>query len=102
MRIELVGFRLNVVVADNGRGFDPTPTSREGKGLANMKQRMAEIRGHCEITSRPGEGYQVSFQVPLENRSFFRRWFQSPPRNDLTAGTPLDDKLDPMSTSKME
>jgi signal transduction histidine kinase len=102
VRIELMGFRLYVVVADNGRGFDPTRTSHEGKGLANMKQRMAEIGGNCELASRPGEGCQVSFQVPLKQRSFFRRRFRAPQRNDLAARTPLDDKFDPVSTTKAE
>lgn len=102
VRIELIGFRLNVVVADNGRGFDSTRTSHEGKGLANMKQRMAEIGGNCRIASRPGEGCQVSFQVPLKQQSFFRRRFQALPRKDSAAKTPLDDKFDPVSTSKEE
>ena len=102
IRIELTGSRLKVVVADNGRGFDPARPGREGKGLANMKQRMAEIRGEYEIVSRPSEGCQVTFQVPLKQRSFFRRRFQTPPRNDLTAGTHPDNKFDPVSTSKTE
>ncbi|HEX4647146.1 MAG TPA: ATP-binding protein, partial [Verrucomicrobiae bacterium] len=100
VRIELIGFRLNVVVADNGRGFDPARTRHDGKGLANMKQRMAEIGGDCEIVSRAGEGCQVSFQVPLKQRSFFRTHFPASPRNDLAAGTPLDDKFDPVSSNK--
>ena len=102
VRIELIGVRLNVVVADNGRGFEPTRASHEGKGLANMKQRMAEIGGNCEIASRPGEGCQVSFQVPLKQRSFFRRHFRAPQRNDSADRSPLDDKFDPVSTSKAE
>lgn len=102
VRIELKGGRLNVVVADNGSGFDLARTRHDGKGLANMKQRMAEIGGDCEITSRPGEGCQVRFQVPLKSRSFFRRHFQSPPRNDLAARTTSDDKFDPVSTSKVD
>lgn len=100
VRIELTGFRLNVVVADNGRGFDPVRTGHEGKGLSNMKQRMAEIGGNCEIANRPGEGCQVSFQVPLKRRSFFRKRFQASSRNDSVARTSLDDKFDPVSTGK--
>ncbi len=40
-----------------------------------MKQRMAEIGGDCEVASRPGEGCQVSFEVPLKPRSFFEKTF---------------------------
>ena len=102
VRIELVGLRLNVVVADNGRGFDPARAGHEGEGLANMKQRMAEIGGNCEIISRPGEGCQVSFQVPLKQRSFFQRPSSLLPRNESGARTPPDNKFDPESTNKVE
>lgn len=102
VRIELIGFQLNVVVADNGCGFDSTRTNHEGKGLANMKQRMAEIGGNCEIATSPGEGCQVSFQVPLNLQSFLRRRFQASSRKDSDAKTPLDDKFDPAPTTKAD
>jgi signal transduction histidine kinase len=102
VRIELIGFGLNVVVADNGRGFDPTRTDHQGNGLANMKQRMAEIGGNCEIATSPGEGCQVSFQVPLKQRSFFRRRFQAAPQKDSAGENPLDDRSDPLAASKAE
>ena len=61
------GFTL--VASDNGCGFDPrqAPTATApdrpaaGRGLANMRQRLAEIGGNCTITSAPGEGTQVRF-----------------------------------------
>jgi signal transduction histidine kinase len=102
VRIELIGLRLKVVVADNGRGFDSAHPNRERNGLTNMKQRMAEIGGECEVASRPGEGCQVSFQVPLKQRSFFTSLFQARPQNDFAAGAPLGDKPDPVAASKAE
>jgi signal transduction histidine kinase len=71
VRIELDGMRLLVAVADNGRGFDARSVSEERNGLTNMKQRLLEIGGACEITSRPGEGCQVTFRVPLKRDSYF-------------------------------
>jgi signal transduction histidine kinase len=100
VRIELVGSRLSVVVADNGRGFDSAHTRQKRNGLTNMKQRMAEIGGDCDVASRPGGGCQVSFRVPLKQPSLFKRLFRAPPQNDFAAGIPLDDKLDPVSVSK--
>ena len=76
VRIELNGSLLNVVVADNGCGFDPAQASRARNGLSNMKLRMAEIGGDCRVASRPGEGCQVSFQVLLKQKSFFRSFFK--------------------------
>ena len=72
LRIELDGGRLLVTVADNGRGFDARSPSEERNGLTNMKQRLLEIGGDCQITSRPGEGCQVTFSVPLKRDSIFK------------------------------
>jgi signal transduction histidine kinase len=96
VRIELIGFRLNVVVADNGCGFDPAQASQERNGLTNMKQRMAEIGGDCEVASRPGEGCQVSFQAPLRQESLFKKLFRARSQNDFAARTPLGDKAEPV------
>lgn len=74
VRIALSGFCLNVVVADNGRGFVPAQVKPERNGLTNMQQRMAEIGGDCAVVSQPGGGCQVSFQVPLKTRSFLKRF----------------------------
>jgi len=77
LQIELNGSRLNIIVADNGRGFDSVQASQNRNGLTNMKLRMAEIGGDCQVVSRPGGGCQVSFQVPLKQSSFFKSLFQS-------------------------
>ncbi len=65
------GFQL--VVADNGRGFDPQRAGRSadknrptpGNGLRNLRSRLAQINGRTEIHSAPGEGTRVEFFVPL-------------------------------------
>ena len=67
--------KLILLVADNGRGFDsrglpdnapPKPDRiARGNGLINMKQRLAEIGGVCEIASEPGKGTTVKFTAPL-------------------------------------
>jgi signal transduction histidine kinase/ligand-binding sensor domain-containing protein len=62
-----------MVVEDNGKGFDPTTGAASGtgrfshrNGLANMRQRLSEIGGRCEITSTPGKGTRVEFLVSLK------------------------------------
>lgn len=64
-------FRLTV--EDDGRGFVPAEVSPDsvaepdrvgaGNGLANMRRRLEEIRGRCEIHSQPGAGTRVVFVV---------------------------------------
>ncbi len=82
LHIELYGSRLDVDVADNGRGFDTAQASQERNGLTNMKLRMLEIGGDCHVISRPGEGCQVSFQVLLKQPSFFKSLFRLKNRDD--------------------
>ena len=64
-----------VSIKDNGRGFDPgvlTDTALYGKqprpsrnGLVNMRKRLQEIGGRCEIRSECGHGTQVTFYLAL-------------------------------------
>jgi signal transduction histidine kinase len=61
-------------VEDNGKGIDPSASSdpmrpMPGSGLANMKSRMDEIRGHCNVDSSPGQGTAVEFNVPFKINS---------------------------------
>lgn len=76
LRIESIGSKLSVIVADDGHGFDFAHTRRERNGLMNMKLRLAEIGGVCEVATQPGEGCQISFRVPLKSPSLFKSWFQ--------------------------
>jgi signal transduction histidine kinase len=61
--------RLNVIVADNGKGFDlETVRNQEGHyGLRIIEECIAELEGGLAIHSTPGEGTKVVFHVPLRN-----------------------------------
>ena len=68
---------FQIKIVDNGCGFnsrtptktptsnEPAPGSRGGNGLRNMSQRLADTGGKCTITSEPGKGTTVCFNVPL-------------------------------------
>ena len=70
---------FTLVVEDNGKGFESeallagTPHSQPshgaGNGLTNMRQRLAEIGGRCEIESAAGKGTKVTFTVALKGLS---------------------------------
>lgn len=55
---------LNVIVEDNGKGFDTTHVN-EGMGLGNLRQRAAEVGGAVQFDSAPGRGTIVTIDVPL-------------------------------------
>ena len=54
---------LQIVITDNGRGFEPR--AHEGHGLKNLPARLAQMGGRCEVASRPGQGTAVTILLPL-------------------------------------
>jgi signal transduction histidine kinase len=55
--------RLELLIADDGAGFDPATTPR-GMGINNMMARVHELGGWFSLKSRPGEGTTVELTVP--------------------------------------
>lgn len=64
LRLDLGPDSFTFSVEDNGRGFDPTAPSARGNGLLNLRRRLEELGGKCEIDSRPGAGTRVKFSLP--------------------------------------
>ncbi|HXV05632.1 MAG TPA: ATP-binding protein, partial [Solirubrobacterales bacterium] len=56
--------RLDVVVADDGRGFDPA-ADHSGFGVAGMRERVELVGGELDIESVPGAGTRVMAAIPL-------------------------------------
>ena len=60
---------LWVVVADQGRGFDPqTVGTRASSGLAGMQERAALLGGSLTIESAAGAGTRLTATLPLAQR----------------------------------
>jgi PAS domain S-box-containing protein len=61
---------LEVTVADEGRGFDPTAVEREvqGMGLLGMRERARNAGGELTVESAPGAGSRVRVRLPIEER----------------------------------
>ncbi|MGA2244165.1 MAG: two-component regulator propeller domain-containing protein [Verrucomicrobiota bacterium] len=68
------GSEFEIAVSDNGRGFDPadreagaaSSAAGFGNGVGNMRRRLAELGGRCELQSRPGQGTTVRFAFSLD------------------------------------
>jgi signal transduction histidine kinase len=65
LRIQGSGQNLLVIVEDDGVGFDLELVDSVRNGLTNMTERMKEVGGRCQITTKPGSGCRVEFQLPL-------------------------------------
>ncbi len=60
---------LTIVIEDHGNGCDLETLSGVGNGVENMRRRMNEVGGACEIISTSGAGTRVMLQLPIEDTS---------------------------------
>jgi signal transduction histidine kinase len=58
---------LTVQVDDNGRVGLPTTNSSSGSGIAGMRERTAALGGRLEAGPRPGGGFRVWAQLPVDS-----------------------------------
>jgi len=56
---------LQIILTDNGRGFDPVKMAATGNGLDNLGQRLLLLGGQCRIESAVGKGTVVRMTLPL-------------------------------------
>ena len=63
LRLELLAEGFRIVIEDNGKGFDMTAPLTRGNGLCNMRRRLEELGGKCQIDSAPGAGTRVTFSM---------------------------------------
>ncbi len=63
--VSVEGETLALVVADNGRGFDPNlPRDARHQGLRNMADRARELGGELRVESTPGAGTRIIVTLP--------------------------------------
>ena len=58
--------RLSVTVLDNGIGMDiKTIEQSSGKGLANIRSKVASFGGHFDLSSEHGKGTEANFEFQV-------------------------------------
>jgi len=62
--IHFTSTHLELVVADNGKGFRQGML-QPGNGLGNMKKRATLLNGSFDIQSTPGKGTTITIQIPI-------------------------------------
>jgi len=62
-QLAVVPAGLEIIITDDGCGFEPR--LGDGHGLKNLPARLAQMGGHCEVTSLRGQGTAVKIFLPL-------------------------------------
>ena len=65
VRAGVVESHLELLVGDNGIGFEPSEVREGCFGLASMRERAQIIGGELVIDSRPHDGTRIQIRVPL-------------------------------------
>lgn len=58
--------QIQLLISDDGRGFDPETTAPDRFGLIGMNERVKLLSGKLQISSSPGAGTELDITVPLE------------------------------------
>ncbi len=64
---------FEILISDDGCGFDPGAGGdtavgkprRAGRGLGNIRNRLALIKGQCEVKSEAGKGTRIKLVAPI-------------------------------------
>ncbi|SOC34938.1 sensor histidine kinase [Ureibacillus acetophenoni] len=65
VKIEWLKEHINIIVKDNGNGFELNTIKDKSFGLVGMKERVDLLKGTMEIKSNVGDGTVILFKIPL-------------------------------------
>ena len=69
VKVEFMEKNINLVVSDNGVGFDKNSCrgmdKEGGYGLLSMKERVELLDGKLDIVSKPGKGTKIIVSIPI-------------------------------------
>ncbi|WP_199083921.1 MULTISPECIES: sensor histidine kinase [unclassified Sporosarcina] len=66
VKIEWLRGSVNIVVKDQGLGFDTNEVKEKSFGLIGMQERVELLKGKMKVISKVGEGTSILFQIPLD------------------------------------
>ncbi len=66
LSVRMAGPDVELLVVDDGKGFDPLQFARIGMGLRIMRFRAQLLGGYLSVESRPGAGTTVRCRCPVK------------------------------------
>jgi len=68
VQLDITEANVRTLVEDDGQGFDPEESLKNGMGLKVIKDRIEMIGGQMDIDSDKGRGTRIVLQIPRRNR----------------------------------
>lgn len=68
VKLEWKSKRVNVVVRDNGKGFNQQEVKNDSFGLIGLRERVDLLNGTIELHSKIGQGTVVVFKIPYPEK----------------------------------
>jgi len=60
--------RMNIVVHDNGKGFDPSSIDySQTNGLNSIQMRIESLNGTMSLLSQPGRGTEIEIDFTINS-----------------------------------
>lgn len=56
---------INIIIEDNGVGFNPANIKPDGMGLDAITKKVAQLKGEITIDSTPGKGTTIIIDLPI-------------------------------------
>ncbi len=69
IQLSLTSSGLQLIIADNGAGFDPAQTRPTGHGLRNMQARANQLGASLHLDSTPATGTRLTLTFPSSSPS---------------------------------
>lgn len=63
------GDQCEVVVCDNGKGFNPASARRDSFGIVGMRERALMLNGNLEISSGKNRGTTLTVRIPVYGKT---------------------------------
>ncbi|WP_272973980.1 sensor histidine kinase, partial [Croceibacter atlanticus] len=60
---------LNIIVEDNGKGFNLSAIDKQGLGLSSIEKRVNFLHGDINIDSTVGKGTTIIIDIPLKTNA---------------------------------
>lgn len=58
------GDSINIIIEDNGVGFNPATLTNDGMGLENISKKVNQLNGSIDFDSTPGKGTTIIIELP--------------------------------------